>query len=172
VGKGARRRRKLRAIDLFSGCGGLTLGLKRAGFRVIGAVDNNPLACATYRANHPRTLLIEADIRDRAASPETLMEELHLQPGEIDLLAGCPPCQGFSTLRTLNGGKAVIEPMNDLLFEIVRYVGCLLPRAVMIENVPGLSTDPRAASFRRRLARLGYRSKCGVLEENRFSQSR
>jgi DNA (cytosine-5)-methyltransferase 1 len=168
VRKPARRRKRLLAIDLFSGCGGLTLGLERAGFRVIGAVDNDVLACTTYRANHPRTFLIQADIRDRTASPETLMGKLHLRSGELDLLAGCPPCQGFSNLRTLNGGKTVTEPTNDLLFEIVRYVRCLRPRAVMIENVPGLSADPRAAAFRRRLARLGYRSKCRVFDASDF----
>src|SRR5689334_17635317 len=86
------------AIDLFAGCGGLSLGLKQAGFQVVCAIEIDALAARTYQANHPRVLLKQEDIRRvRAAS---LMRELRLGAGELDLLAGCPPCQGFSTLRT------------------------------------------------------------------------
>jgi DNA (cytosine-5)-methyltransferase 1 len=158
------RRQNLTAIDLFSGCGGLSLGLKRAGFRVIAAIDNDALACATYRANHKRTRVIETDIRDPAASPEALMQDLGLRPGDLSLLAGCPPCQGFSSLRTLNGGKDIDDPMNDLLFEVVRYVNVLQPRAIMIENVPGLAADPRIEAFRRCLDAAGYRSTYRVFD--------
>ena len=161
-------RRKLTAIDLFSGCGGLTLGLKRAGFDVVAALDSDPLACATYRANHKKTHLVESDVRDSTASPKSLMNELKLAKGQLNLLAGCPPCQGFSSLRTLNGRKDIDEPMNDLIFEILRYVGHLLPHAVMIENVPGLAADRRTEIFRRALSRLGYQSDCGIFDASDY----
>src|SRR6266702_8063220 len=89
------------AIDLFSGCGGLTLGLKRAGFRVVGAVELEPLAIETYKANHASVKLWSKDIRKLTVAQ--IMRRLKLRPGQLDLLAGCPPCQGFSTMTTLNG---------------------------------------------------------------------
>src|SRR5689334_18896961 len=89
------------AIDLFAGCGGLTLGLTQAGFRVVGAVENDPLAVETYKANHKRVTIWDKDIRKLAAVE--VIRQLKIRSGQLDLLAGCPPCQGFSTMTTLNG---------------------------------------------------------------------
>jgi DNA (cytosine-5)-methyltransferase 1 len=142
------------AFDLFCGCGGLTVGLKRAGFRVLGAVDVDPLSVKTYKANHRDVRLWEKDIRE--LDPQELLDTFGLKKGGLDLLAGCPPCQGFSTMRTLNGAVVVDDPRNDLLLEFERFVEALLPRAVMMENVPGLADDVRFDAFRRRLKKLGY----------------
>lgn len=142
------------AIDLFSGCGGLTLGLKQAGFDVIGAVEIDPLAVETYKINHPSTMVFEQDIRKLAV--RRVMERLKLEKSAVHLLAACPPCQGFSTMRTLNGGRAVHEPRNDLLFQFVRFARVLRPKAVMLENVPGLLADWRMNVFCRKLEKLGY----------------
>ena len=144
------------AIDLFSGCGGLTLGLKLGGFNVIGAVDIDPLSMETYQANHEDVTVWEADIRD--LEPPEILSTLNLEPGDLDLLAGCPPCQGFSTLRTLNGALQVDDPRNDLLLEVLRFVDALRPKAVMIENVPGLVDDESFQVFCGRMQRAGY---CG-----------
>jgi len=142
------------AVDLFCGCGGLTVGLKRAGFRVLGAVDVDPLSVKTYKANHSDVTLWEKDIRE--LDPQELLDALGLKKGGLDLLAGCPPCQGFSTMRTLNGALLVDDPRNDLLLEFERFVEALLPRAVMMENVPGLADDKRFEAFLRKLKELGY----------------
>ena len=142
------------AVDLFCGCGGLTVGLKRAGFRVLGAVDVDPLSVKTYKANHRDVTLWEKDIRE--LDPQELLDALGLEKGGLDLLAGCPPCQGFSTMRTLNGALMVDDPRNDLLLEFERFVEALLPRAVMMENVPGLADDKRFEAFLRKLKELGY----------------
>lgn len=142
------------AIDLFCGCGGLTVGLKKAGFRVLGAVDVDPLSIETYKANHRSVKVWEMDIRK--LDPTELFKKLHLKKGELDLLAGCPPCQGFSTMRTLNGAVIVEDPRNDLLLEFQRFVEALLPRAVMLENVPGLADDERFTVFLKRMKTLGY----------------
>ncbi|MHB8782129.1 MAG: DNA cytosine methyltransferase [Desulfobacteria bacterium] len=142
------------AVDLFCGCGGLTVGLKKAGFRVLGAVDVDPLSVKTYKANHHSVEVWEMDIRD--LDPADLLEKCGLNEGELDLLAGCPPCQGFSTMRTLNGAVPVDDPRNDLLLEFQRFVEGLRPRAVMMENVPGLADDERFTSFCRKLKKLGY----------------
>lgn len=152
---------RLAAIDLFSGCGGLTVGLKRAGFQILGAVDIDPLSVKTYKANHPNVTLWEEDIRE--LDPQELLATLGLKKGGLDLLAGCPPCQGFSSIRTLNGAIRVDDPRNDLLLEFQRFVEILRPRAVMMENVPGLAEDQRFETFRRKLKQLGYKGDHRIL---------
>jgi DNA (cytosine-5)-methyltransferase 1 len=150
------------AIDFFCGAGGLSLGLKQAGFRVLAAVDNDPLAVKSFKANHRKTQVITADLRDVVAS--SLRRELRLERGALDLLAGCPPCQSFSALKTLNGRKRVRDKKSkDLLFQILRFVRELRPKAVMLENVPRLSKDPRIRVLARKLNQLGYNCERRVL---------
>ena len=142
------------AIDLFSGCGGLTLGLKRAGFRVIGAIEIDPLSAETYRTNHQEVNLWEKDIRD--VGVKDLKRQLEIRKGQLDLLAGCPPCQGFSSMRTLNRPGNVADPRNDLILEFLHLVRELRPKTVMMENVPGFAADERFIYFREGLVALGY----------------
>jgi len=148
------------AIDLFAGAGGMTCGLKGAGFTVIGAVEVDPIAVATYRANHKKVRMFCGDIRRLAA--KRVMKQLRLKPGDLDLLAGCPPCQGFSTLTTHNGNLQVDDPRNDLIKDYVRFVRVLRPKAVLMENVPGLMLDPLMAIALATLERLGYPVKTGT----------
>lgn len=142
------------AVDLFCGCGGLTEGLKRAGFRVLCGVDIDPLAVKTYKANHRKVEAWKKDILE--LKPSDLAAALGLKNRRLDLLAGCPPCQGFSTMRTLNGALRIDDPRNDLLLEFLRFVEELRPRAVMLENVPGLADDKRFTSFCNRMEEIGY----------------
>jgi len=128
--------------------------LKRAGFQVVGAVDIDSLFVKTYTANHPEVRVWQQDIRE--LEPSELLEEIGLEVGQLDLLAGCPPCQGFSTIRTMNGRVRVKDPRNELVLEFQRFVEALRPRAVMMENVPGLADDERFASFQRKMRELGY----------------
>ncbi|EBW3405477.1 DNA cytosine methyltransferase, partial [Salmonella enterica subsp. enterica serovar Typhimurium] len=104
----------MKAIDLFCGAGGLTVGLKMAGFDVISAIEKEAIVSETYNFNHPDVNLITEDIR--VVSPVELMRKLKIQQGELDLLAGCPPCQGFSSLRTKNKTAAVFDERNELIF--------------------------------------------------------
>ena len=154
------------AVDLFSGCGGLTMGLIKAGFRVVAAVEINPLAVKIYKTNHQNVAVWETDIRK--LQPDQLLERLDLNPGEIDLLAGCPPCQGFSTLRTLNGSVQICDPRNDLLLEFQRFIDVLRPRAVMVENVPGLANDQRFDCFCNQLETFDYIGKYKILDAADF----
>lgn len=149
------------AIDLFCGCGGLTLGLRKAGFSVIGAVDNDPLAIEIYRANHPDVEIWPKDIG--LVKTYSVKRKLGLRKGELELLAGCPPCQGFSTMRTLNGKKIINDPKNDLITEFTRFVRDLMPKAIMLENVPGLGKDARFHDFQEELGRLGYEGESRIL---------
>ena len=79
-----------------------------------------------------------------------------MDAGDLDLMAGCPPCQGFSTLRTLNGARDIEEPLNDLVYQFVRFVRVFLPKTLMMENVPGLLRDARFDDITRELDELGY----------------
>ena len=157
---------KPKAIDLFSGCGGLTLGLKQAGFNVIAAVEIDPLAVETYQANHRRVHIWPNDIRNVPAT--TVRQSLKLKRGELDLLAGCPPCQGFSSMTTLNGKRYMRHPNNHLVFDFLRFVRVLLPKAIMLENVPGLSRSRHFATLCRGLKRLGYDSSYAVLDAAKY----
>lgn len=138
----------------------MTQGLRDAGFRVIGAVEVDSLACATYRANHPDVHLWEMDIRLLTA--RRVLGKLKLKKGELGLLAGCPPCQGFSSINTLNGKWEVDDPRNDLVLEYGRLVRELRPRAVLMENVPGLVHDPRMDQLCATLEGLGYPVREGL----------
>lgn len=157
---------KYSAIDLFCGCGGLTQGLKKAGFCVLGAVDIDPLSIETYKANHPEVVTWKADIRKLKVA--TIKKKFALNKGSLDLLAGCPPCQGFSTMRTLNGAKRISDPRNDLLMEFQRFAEKLKPKAVMLENVPGLAKDRRFAAFCRRMEQLGYTGQYRILNVAKY----
>ena len=148
-----KRTNRRTAIDLFAGCGGVTIGLKGAGFRVLAAVENDPAAVRVYSDNH-RNVTLFGDIRELSAT--TLKQRLGLAKGDLDLLAGCPPCQGFSRMTTRNGCWRIIDPRNGLIDDFKRLVEGLLPKTIMLENVPGLATERRFAGFYRALQEQGY----------------
>ena len=150
------------AVDLFSGCGGLSLGLAQAGFLVAAAVEIDRKAQETYKLNHPDVRLYSQDIK--TLQPERLMEDVGLKAGDLDLLAGCPPCQGFSRLRTKNKEAAVADPRNGLVAEFARFVRVLRPKTVMMENVPALAKDEGFSRIRSQLEGLGYSVVVQVLD--------
>ncbi len=161
------RQEKLIAIDLFSGCGGLTLGLKQAGFSVLAGVELDPLAAFTYKLNHPRTKLLEDDIKN--VKPIELLKELSLKKGQLDLLAGCPPCQGFSSIRTRNGNLQVDDDRNSLTAYIGTFAKTFLPKAILMENVPGLHGRPEFEALRHMLeVELGYSVSASVLDAAKY----
>lgn len=150
--------KKPKAIDLFCGCGGTTQGLKDAGFRVIAGVEVEPLAIKTFRKNHHRVKVWDDDITE--LQPKQLLEHHKLDRGDLDLLAGCPPCQAFSTMRRLNGRRRVVDKTGkDLVFEFLRLVEGLLPKVILIENVPRLIEDYRLNEVRKKLRELGFIGK-------------
>lgn len=142
------------AIDLFSGCGGLTEGLKQAGYKVIAAIEKEEKPSETYQKNHPETKLFIGDIRK--IDTNNVMSLTSLRKGDLFLLAGCPPCQGFSTLRTRNR-KTSRDERNSLIDDFFRYVYELEPKKVMLENVPGLEKHYRFKKLCSNLKKLGYK---------------
>lgn len=160
-------RNDLYAIDLFSGCGGLSLGLKGAGFAVTAAVEIDRKAQQTYKLNHPDVRLYAEDIRK--LDPAQILQDIGLQVGELDLLAGCPPCQGFSRLRTKNKMTSVSDDRNDLVEDFLRFIQVMRPKTVMLENVPALSKDARFLSMQGELHALGYETVVHVLDAADYS---
>ncbi len=147
--------KKYFAIDLFSGCGGLSEGLRNAGFDVAAAFDNDADSVATYRLNHPDTKVFEGDIRN--VNTADIKKILNGSP--LHLLAGCPPCQGFSSMRRLNKKRSKRDNRNNLVLEYLRFVKALKPLTIMMENVPGLVNYNLFKYVVRELQKLGYNPK-------------
>ncbi|HGG60875.1 MAG TPA: DNA cytosine methyltransferase [Gammaproteobacteria bacterium] len=120
-------------IDLFAGAGGLSEGLRESGFEPLYANEIQVRYAETYSINHPDTLVDQRNIREVDA--RTIRNELGLERGELDLLAGGPPCQGFSINAPVRSRS---DERNHLFREFLRFVDEFFPRAVLIENVPGL----------------------------------
>ena len=122
------------SIDIFSGVGGLTEGMHQADFKTQLAFEIDEIASKAYRLNHPDTTVITKDIRK--VSIAEIKRKLSCK--KIHLLAGCPPCQGFSSIRRLNRTQPVEDDRNNLIMEYVRLVKALKPYTILMENVPGL----------------------------------
>jgi DNA (cytosine-5)-methyltransferase 1 len=149
----------MRALSLFSGAGGMDLGVRQAGFRVLAGVELDQHCCASLRANAgPGTRVLEADIRTVGA--EALRDGLGLRPGELDLLFGGPPCQPFSQIGKRGGS---VDPRASLLFELVRFAEALRPKAIFVEQVRGL-LGPVFDRLLEGLRALGYEPAWAVLD--------
>jgi len=128
------KRSKPKAVSLFAGAGGMSLGMADAGFDVVFATDHDAHSASTYEVNHPETVFQLADARDLTIW--TILDAVGLRPGEPDLVFGGPPCRGFSTGNRHNGG--LNNPHNALVREFARLVLELQPRWFVMENVTGL----------------------------------
>jgi DNA (cytosine-5)-methyltransferase 1 len=170
---GRRPSRRPVAISLFSGAGGLDLGVERAGFDVLAAIERDPIACETLRRNftgkqrRTQTEIFEASIEDLPVT-DVLERVPSLVPGEIDLLIGGPPCTPFSKSGYwIEYKRAGQDPDRFLLDHYVRYVRKLRPRAFIMENVHGLAYRNHNRSsldaLRESLERLGYKISEQVL---------
>lgn len=119
-------------ISLFAGCGGSSLGYSMAGYRELLAVEWDQNAVDTFRLNFPDVPVYHGDIA--GLSVDECLQMTGLQPGELDVLDGSPPCQGFSTA----GKRRLDDPRNDLFREYVRLLRGLMPRVFVMENVSGM----------------------------------
>jgi DNA (cytosine-5)-methyltransferase 1 len=152
------------AIDLFSGVGGLSEGMVQAGFTAKAAIEIDKHAVLAYRMNHPETKVIEKDIRK--VSADEIIEELNGEP--LHLLAGCPPCQGFSSVRRLNRKQNIRDERNGLILEYLRLVKELMPLTIMMENVPGLVNYYLFKDVVKELDKLGYRPKVKIVNVKNY----
>lgn len=131
-------------VDVFAGCGGLTLGLMRAGWRGVFAVEKDAFAFATLEANFLQTNSryqfewpewLPKESCDVGALLKTHVGKLKSMRGSVDLLAGGPPCQGFSSA----GRRKPHDPRNQLFRDYVSLVELLQPRMILLENVEGIT---------------------------------
>lgn len=151
----------LTMIDLFAGAGGLSEGLREAGFKGLYANEIKQRYSETYSLNHPETIIDQRDIRSVDAG--LVRKQLKLQRGELDLLAGGPPCQGFSINAPIRSND---DDRNHLFREFLRFVDEFFPRAVLIENVPGLVSFEGGLTLQAILTTLekhGYQSDVRIL---------
>jgi len=132
--------KKLKFIDVFSGCGGLSYGLEMAGLECLAAVDFNKIAIETFNLNHKHPVGLNRDLTQ--FEPEELAEIMGTN--EIDLVVGGPPCQGFSTARTQGGanfGKEFVDdPRRDLYKRFLKHVEFFEPKIFVMENVLGIKS--------------------------------
>ena len=121
------------AIDLFAGAGGMSLGFEQAGFDVIAAIEYDPIHAAVHEFNFPYAKTICADATKLNGTD--ILRCSGLSQGQVDLVFGGPPCQGFS----LMGKRLADDPRNSLVFHFCRLVSEIKPRFVVMENVAGLA---------------------------------
>jgi len=141
-------------LDIFSGAGGTAWGFLRAGFRIVAAVEKDPQAAATYRTN----IGVQPKVTDiTLLDPGGFREEIGLRPGDLDVLIGCPPCQGFTRMRNAEGAG---DRRNPLVLRYLEYVREFMPRFAVFENVPGLARTEHGRRFYEALLdgldKLGY----------------
>lgn len=152
--------RSLNCVSLFSGCGGLDLGLKQAGFRLLLGVDNDPICAVSHRTNFKGSSFFEGSVLE--LTQRKLDELLDGNSSSVDLVAGGPPCPPYSKSRFWQPDKprALNDPMGAETMEgYLRVLRHLRPRSFLLENVPGLAYKVHRDALDliiRRAKRLGY----------------
>ncbi len=130
-----RKRSRRTAISLFTGAGGMDLGLRMAGFVIKACVEIDHTSCETLRANGLCERIYESDIK--TLSPKAILTDCGIAKGELDLIAAGPPCQSFSNIGNRRG---MDDPRGRLFDELMRFADEIRPAFVLTENVPGMKT--------------------------------
>lgn len=132
--------KKLKAISLFSGAGGMDVGFEKAGVEVIWANEINKEAAETYKLNHPNTTLVNDDINNQISTLESFR-------GNVDLVFGGPPCQGFSVAGKMDPN----DERSQLVWSFLDVVKVTQPRAFVLENVKALAKLEKWSEVRKRI---------------------
>ena len=127
---------KLQVIDLFCGCGGASIGVVNSGHHLVAALDVDPVACGAY-SGYLGLEPICADLNDIDGS--AILDHYGLRKEEIDVVIGCPPCQGFSSLKNTTN-KDGNDERNGLIDVFLKRVGELEPAGIVFENVSGIQS--------------------------------
>lgn len=148
-------------IDLFCGAGGITEGFRQAGFRCLYGNDIMPEAIETFSHNHPEAIADNSPVEQ--VDPAEIRRKLGLAEGELDVLVGGPPCQGFS----INAPERFLDdPRNKLFKHYVKFVAEFRPKTFVLENVPGmvqLGDGKVLRQITRELTKLGYELTVKIL---------
>lgn len=154
---------KVEAVDLFCGVGGLTAGLKKAGIDVKAGYDIEPSCRFGYEFNN-HAVFMQKDIA------EVTSDEIksYYSAGAIRVLAGCAPCQPFSSYRSRKGHDATADKKYPLLYHFSRLIEQVQPEIVIMENVPKVSRYPVYLDFVANLTKMGYQIDDGVVDCTRY----
>ena len=154
-------------IDLFAGAGGLSYGLSQAGFDMRIGIELDSHTAITLRKNHENMNVVVSDIK--AIKPLEIINSFDLQPGDIDLVAGGPPCRGFSQSNRVT--RNLGNPLNNLYKDFFRFIKELQPEAFLLENVAGLRTLNKGVALRDILDRgkkMGYHVQWEIVNAEEF----
>ncbi len=128
----------IKVMDLFCGTGGFSKGFENTGaFSIVYGIDVQQIAVKTFRLNHSQAVTLEADIRD--VRLRSVSDRTRIALGEVDVIVGGPPCQGFSSIRPFRSATED-DPRNSLFEEFAAYVNYFRPQVFVMENVVGLAT--------------------------------
>jgi len=151
------------AVDLFCGCGGISSGLRDAGFRILAGADMERHYIQTYQENFPEAESLRIDLA--AVPPKNFGSSLKIRPGELDLLAGGPPCQGFS--KNVPRSRRTSDLANNLLIRtFLDYCEYLRPKMILMENVAEMRNgfdQSYTSEIGERLTTLGYSVQHSIL---------
>jgi DNA (cytosine-5)-methyltransferase 1 len=165
-----------KTISLFAGCGGSSLGYKLSGFNVLLASEFIPNAIETYKINHPNTIVLEKDIRETTG--QEILDLIHMNKYELDILDGSPPCSDFSINGKREEGWGKVknysttkQRVDDLFFEYARIVKDIMPKVFVAENVKGLTIGKAKDVLEKILSTLrgiGYKVGYKVLDASDY----
>ena len=163
------RMASIKVMDLFCGTGGFSKGFENTGaFSVVYGMDVLPVGVETFRLNHSRAVALEADIRD--VRPRSVSHQIGLERGEVDVIIGGPPCQGFSSIRPFRSAMED-DPRNSLFEEFAAYVNYFRPQVFVMENVVGLATHKQGTTIEQIqdcFHGLGYTSDWRIINAAHF----
>lgn len=152
-------------FDLFCGTGGFSYGFEQSNKQFVTrfGIDQLRVATETFKANHKEATAVTSDIRK--LRKQSISELLNIKPGEVDVIIGGPPCQGFSSIRPFRSSSED-DPRNNLFEEFVSFVNFFRPKVFVIENVVGLATHKQGQtieSMEKCFSGLGYDSDWRIL---------
>ena len=159
-------RHNMTVIDLFCGAGGLSEGFRQAGFHVLAGQDFDEQAGATFSATHPEATFVGGPIQD--VTPQQLLKAAGVKRGEIDVIVGGPPCQGYSVYNHQRGDS---DPRAGLFREYLRIVKGIQPRWLVMENVTGITSIAGGKivdEIFKGMENLGYRVEMKVLKAEEY----
>ncbi|MGK2957235.1 MAG: DNA cytosine methyltransferase [Acidimicrobiales bacterium] len=160
------KRQPLTTIDLFCGAGGLSDGFRQAGFDVLAGQDFDDQAGATFAKTHHEATFVGGPIQN--VTPQKLLKAARMKRGEIDVIVGGPPCQGYSVY---NHQRGEADPRAGLFREYLRIVEGIQPRWLVMENVTGITSIAGGSivdEIRKEMRKLGYRVEMQVLRSEEF----
>ena len=157
-----KKEEKMKVLDLFAGVGGMSYGFEKAGFEIVGAIEFEKSIAESMQRNHQNTKVFIDDIKN--LSPESVKRQI----GNIDVIVGGPPCQGFS----LKGKRLGLNDERNFLFkEYIKYVEFFQPKYFVIENVTGIMSSNNGYFVNEivnAFEQIGYKLNYGILDASNF----